>query len=212
MISCPDLVRGQPRECIQMRCLTCITQAAALFPCQSALSWSSRRRRLFLLSRGGPRSEGNGVRARTRVARLVFSPWKENRPHLSPTPSPIRSPPPPHPQDGEAIFWSLLRQRWNRPACLKCTQMQFDLPSRAWEAQLGTAAPFFTPFTQNSAWKEEKKIELVLFLYGFVPLWFQVVVCFVALIFLTLPAAFPLVVYEIMMCYCFFFLFFLKKV
>lgn len=52
----------------------------------------------------------------------------------------------------------------------------------------------------------------MLFLYGFVTLWFQVVVCSVALIFLTLPAAFLLVVYEIMMCFCFFSLYFLKKV
>lgn len=29
-------VRGHPRECIQMRCFICFTQAAALFPCQSA--------------------------------------------------------------------------------------------------------------------------------------------------------------------------------
>lgn len=39
----------------------------------------------------------------------------------------------------------------------------------------------------------------MLFLYGFVMLWFQVVVCVVALIFPSLPAAFLLVVYEIMM-------------
>lgn len=60
--SCPDLVRGHPhpRECIQMRCFLCITQAAVLFPPQSAWSWSSRRRRLFLISRGGPRGTGWG--------------------------------------------------------------------------------------------------------------------------------------------------------
>lgn len=83
---------------------------------------------------------------------------EENRPHLSPAPPPsfplLLLPP----QDGVAIFWSLLRQRWNRSACLKCTQMQFDLSSIEWEAQLGTAAPFLTPFAQNSAWKGGKKI------------------------------------------------------
>lgn len=36
-----------------------------------------------------------------------------------------------------------------------------------------------------------------MFSYGFVPLWFQVVVCFVALIFLILPAALPYVVWKL---------------
>lgn len=164
MVSCPDLVRGHPRECIQMRCFICITQAAALFPRQSALSWSPRRRRLFLLSRGGPRGPGQGhgspvscCRHTPLLALALLLPC-------------ILAPAPPPPLDGVAILWSLLRQRWSRPACLKCTQMQIDLSSRVWEAQLGTAAPFLTPFPQNPAWKGElKKINLT----GVVFVWFR---------------------------------------
>lgn len=98
------------------------------------------------------RSEGTGTGTRTQVARLVFSP------HLPPPLLPcILAPAPPPPLDGVAILWSLLRQRWSRPACLKCSQMQIDLSSRVWEAQLGTDAPFLTPFPQNPAWKGEFK-------------------------------------------------------
>lgn len=94
------------------------------------------------------------------------------------------------------------------PTCLKCTQMQFDLSSRLWEAHLATAALLFILFTKRTLKRTKKRrkkkdIYLVMFSYGFVPLWFQVVVCFVALIFLILPAALSSVVWKLMMC-CFF--------
>lgn len=87
--------------------------------------------------------------------------------------------------------------------------MQFDLSSGLWGAHVVTAILLFTFFTVNSL--KEKKINrkkediyLVMFLYGFVPLWFQIVVWFVALIFLILPAALsqlPSVVSKLMTCY-----------
>lgn len=210
MVSCPDCVRGQPRECIQMRCFICITQAAAavsLSKCfKLKFTWKA-----FVSALRGERGEDEDT---GRPARVLEAKGEATTPLSPPSPCPILSPPPPPPQDGVAIFWSLLRQRWNRPACLKCTQMQFDLSSQSMRSSIRDSCSIFHSFhSKFSLKRKKKKIKLVLFLYGFVPLWFQVVVCFVALIFLTLPAAFPLVVYEIMMCFCFFFFFsFLKKV
>lgn len=110
-------------------------------------------------ARGERDGDGDGGVGADRAVLLRVLAAIENRPHLSPpAPPPASFLRPPPPLDGVAILWSLLRQRWNRPACLKCTQMPFDLSSRVWEAQLGTAAPFFTPFTRNPAWKGEKNI------------------------------------------------------
>lgn len=89
------------------------------------------------------------------------------------------------------------------PTCLKCTQMQFDPSSGLWEACLVTAALLFILFTICFLKEKKKDIYLVMFLYGFVQLWFQIVVWFVALIFLILPAALsqsPSVVWKPMMC------------
>lgn len=64
------------------------------------------------------------------------------------------------------------------PTCLKCTQMQFDPSSGLWEAHLATL--LFILFTIRSL-KEKKRYLPSDVLYGFVPLWFQIVVWFVAL-------------------------------
>lgn len=96
------------------------------------------------------------------------------------------------------------------PTCLKCIQMQFDLSSKLREAHPGDShspdhqthpttqpiplTPRFSFCPLNAPRRKQNDIYLVMFLYGFVPLWFQVVVCFVALIFPILPAALPYVV------------------
>lgn len=59
------------------------------------------------------------------------------------------------------------------PTCLKCTQMQFDLSSRLWEAHLATAALLFILFTKRTLKRTKKKEKKKRYLLSDVFVWFR---------------------------------------
>lgn len=101
-----------------------------------------------------------------------------------------------------ALLWSPQRRCRNCLPALSALKMQFDLSPGLCEAHLQAAIS--APFTTQSPTGGKKGHLLIDVLYGFILLWFQIVVCFVALIFLILCAALfqsPSVVWKLMVCF-----------